>query len=136
MGRILALDYGTKRVGIAVSDPEKIIANGLTTVHSKDVVQFLKDYMKTENVDTIVVGDPNNLVSEKQNNKLSSIVEDLVKHLKKQFPRITVDKEDESYTSRLAVQTMVEGGMKKKQRQDKWKVDEISACLILQSYMK
>jgi putative Holliday junction resolvase len=134
MGRILAIDYGTKRVGIAVTDPSQIIATGLTTVHSKDVIQFLKTYMTTEQVDCLVLGEPKQL-----NNKPSESakhVEGFLKVLKKTFPGMPVERIDERFTSKMAFQTMIDSGLKKKDRQNKELVDEISATLILQLFME
>lgn len=134
MGRILAIDYGTKRVGIAVTDPLKIIANGLTTVHSKDVFDFLKDYFAKEVVECIVVGEPKRL-----NNEAAQAEEHIapfVKKLKKEFPSMNIERYDERFTSKMAFQAMIDGGMKKKDRQDKGMVDKISATLILQSYLE
>ena len=134
MGRIMAIDYGQKRVGIAVTDESRIIANGLTTVHVKDVMVFLKDYIAREKVDLIVVGEPRDM----QNNASDAarFIEPFVKHLRKQFPEITVDRMDERFTSRMAFQTMIDAGLGKKSRQNKELVDSISATLILQSYME
>lgn len=134
MGRIMAIDYGQKRVGIAVTDESRIIANGLTTVHVKDVMVFLKDYIAREKVDLIVVGEPRDM----QNNASDAarFIEPFVKHLRKQFPEITVDRMDERFTSRMAFQTMIDAGLGKKSRQNKELVDTISATLILQSYME
>ena len=134
MGRILAIDYGSKRCGIAVSDSLRILANGLTTVHSKDLVQFLEDYFKKETVDIIVVGEPKTL----QNNKSDSarFIDPFVTHLQRKFPDKKIDRFDERFTSAIAHQTMLQGGLKKKDRQDKETVDIISATLILQGYME
>ncbi|MEI6489663.1 MAG: Holliday junction resolvase RuvX [Bacteroidota bacterium] len=133
MARLMAIDYGTKRVGIAVSDSMQIIATGLTTVHSKDVIDFLKKYMEKEEVACIVVGEPkqlNNLPSES-----AAVIDSFVKHLKRTFPTIKVERMDERFTSKMAFQSMIDSGLKKKDRQNKALVDEISATIILQSYM-
>ncbi|MFA8449261.1 MAG: Holliday junction resolvase RuvX [Bacteroidales bacterium] len=134
MGRIIAIDYGQKRVGIAVTDELQIIANGLTTVHSKDIFTFLKDYFQKENVECIVVGEP------KQMNNTSSesarFIEPFVKKLRKTFPDLKIDRFDERFTSKIAHQSMIDAGLKKKDRQKKELVDTISATLILQSYME
>ena len=133
MGRILAIDYGQKRVGLAVTDELRIIATALTTVHSKDVIRFLKDYLQTEKVDCFVVGEPrqmNNMISDS-----AKFIEPFVKKLKKEFPDISVERYDERFTSKIAVQTMISAGLKKKDRQNKETVDKISAVLILQSYL-
>ena len=134
MGRIMAIDYGTKRVGIAVTDPLQMIANGLTTVHSSELMEFLKKYIAKEEVDCIVVGLPKHL-----NNKPSDsdrFIEPFVVHLKRTFPKIKIDRIDERFTSKMAFQTMIDAGLGKKARQNKELVDEISATIILQSYMQ
>lgn len=133
MGRILAIDYGSKRVGLAVSDSLRIIATGLTTVHSKDLIIFLEDYFKKENVDIIVVGEPKTL----QNNKSDSarFIDPFVVHLQRKFPDKKIERYDERFTSALAHQTMLAGGLKKKDRRAKETVDMISAIIILQDYM-
>ncbi len=133
MGRILAIDYGSKRVGIAVTDNLRIIASALTTIHSKDVITFLETYFKTETVDIIVVGEPKTL----QNNKSDSarFIDPFVVHLQKKFPDKIIHRYDERFTSTIAHQTMLLGGLKKKDRQNKKTVDLISATIILQDYM-
>ena len=134
MGRILAIDYGQKRAGIAVTDDLQIIATGLTTVHVKDIFSFLEVYFKKENVERIVVGEPkqmNNTPSEAQR-----FIEPFVKKLRKQFPQIPVDRVDERFTSKMAHDTMLASGLGKKARQNKELVDTISATIILQSYMQ
>lgn len=134
MGRILAFDYGTKRVGIAATDPLKIIANGLTTIHSKDVIEFLKKYLLTENIELFVVGEPKRLNNTDTHN--SKNVSIFVKQLNKFFPQIPVVMIDERFTSKMAFQTMIDAGLKKKDRKDKELVDQISATIILQSYLE
>jgi putative holliday junction resolvase len=134
MGRILAIDYGQKRTGIAVTDPLQIIANGLTTIHSKDVIEFLKNYLAKEEVDCIVVGEPFTLQNKASD--ASRFIEPFVKSLSKHFPGINVERVDERFTSSIAMQSMIDSGLKKKQRQNKELVDTISATLILQSYME
>lgn len=133
MGRILAIDYGSKRVGIAVTDSLRIIATGLTTVHSKDLTSFLEDYLKKEVVDIIVVGEPKTL----QNNKSDSarFIDPFVTHLQRKFPEKKIVRYDERFTSTMAHKTMLDAGLKKKDRRDKEKVDMISATIILQDYM-
>lgn len=133
MGRILAIDYGNKRTGIAVTDPLKIIANGLTTVHTKDLWDFLTSYFQKEKVDEVVVGMPKHL-----NNTATDAtphVVGFVNKFKKTFPSIPIHAIDERFTSKMAFQTMIDAGLKKQQRQNKELVDEISATIILQSYM-
>jgi putative Holliday junction resolvase len=134
MPRILALDYGTKRVGVAVTDELQIIASGLTTVHSSDLIQFITDYIQKEKVETIVVGEPKTLSNEKTDS--SHEIEKLMKNLVKKFPNQKIDKMDERFTSKLAKQAILMSGAKKKKRQQKELVDEVSATIILQSYMQ
>jgi putative holliday junction resolvase len=134
LGRILAIDYGSKRVGIAVSDPMKIIANGLTTVHSKEIMDFLGNYLKNEIVDCFVVG-----YAKQMNGKDSDsmrFIKPFVNRLKKIFPSVPVEMLDERFTSKIAFQTMIDAGLKKKDRQNKALIDTISATIILQSYME
>ncbi len=134
MGRIVAIDYGTKRVGLAVSDPMQMIAGGLTTIHPNTLYQFLDDYVEKEMVDTIVVGHPKQM-----NNKDSEAVQHIkpiVRKLKNRFPGIPIVLEDERFSSVIARDTMLRGGMKKKQRQNKAAVDKISATIILQSFLE
>ena len=133
MSRIMAIDYGSKRVGIAVTDPLQIIATGLTTVHSKDLIAFLKTYVVKENVECIVVGEPKRLNNEPSDS--ARFIEPFVVHLKRTFPTIKVERMDERFTSKMAFQTMIDSGLKKKARQNKELIDEISATIILQSYM-
>jgi len=134
MGRILAIDYGTKRVGIAVTDPLRLIATGLGTVHSSKVIAFLKAYFEKEQVDCLVLGEPKRMDNTPSDSAVH--VEGFLKLLKKTFPAMKVERVDERFTSRLAFQTMIDSGLKKKARQNKALVDEISATIILQSYME
>jgi putative Holliday junction resolvase len=129
----MAIDYGSKRVGIAVTDPFQIIATGLTSVHSKDLIEFLKKYLVKEEVECIVVGEPKRLNNEPSD--AARFIEPFVVHLKRTFPKIKVERMDERFTSKMAFQTMIDSGLKKKDRQNKELVDEISATIILQSYM-
>jgi putative Holliday junction resolvase len=134
MARILSIDYGRKRTGIAVTDPMKIIANGLTTVASGELIDFLKSYTAREPVELIVVGLPRQM-----NNELSEswrYIEPFLKKLKKEMPDMPVELVDERFTSVLAHQAMRDGGLRKKARQNKELVDEISATIILQSYLE
>lgn len=133
MGRIVAIDYGGKRCGIAVTDPMQIIATPLTTVHSKDLMEFLKKYVETEPVDAFVVGEPLRLDDSPAQSM--EMVQNFVKHLGRTFPEIPIHWEDERYTSKMAAQSMIESGMKKKNRQKKENLDMISATIILQSFM-
>lgn len=133
MGRIISLDYGVKRTGIAVTDSLQLIASGLKTVETSALLQFLKDYCKTETVDVIVVGLPKQM-----NNQLSeseALIKPFVKILKSSFPLICIEREDERFTSKIALQSMIDGGSTKKQRRNKATIDQISATLILQSYL-
>ena len=133
MSRLLAIDYGTKRVGLAVTDPLQIIASPLDTVHSKDVIAFLKAYNLREQVEAFIVGMPKNLNNEDTN--ATSLVKQFVKLLKKNFPEMPVHLIDERFTSKMALQTMIAGGSKKKDRAKKENLDKISATIILQSYL-
>lgn len=134
MGRILAIDHGTKRVGIAATDPQRIIASGLTTVHPQELIPFLQKYMQTEQVDCIVVGDPKRLNNEPA--QAAAGADALAKKLGKTFPNVTIARMDERFTSKMAFDAMIAGGLKKKARADKATVDKVSATLILQSYME
>jgi len=134
LARILALDYGTIRTGIAVTDELQIIASGLTTVDTKKIFSFLTTYLKNENVALFVVGEPkqmNNTESESE-----QFIKPFVEKLKTTFPKIPVKRVDERFTSKMAFQSMIDSGLKKKQRQNKALIDEISATIILQSYLQ
>lgn len=133
MARVLAIDYGKKRTGIAVTDELQIIASGLTTVETDQLMPFLKDYLTTESVELFVIGLPKQM-----NNKPSqseSYIIPFLEQLKNAFPNMPVKRVDERFTSKMALKTMIDSGLKKKQRRDKNLVDEISATLILQSYL-
>jgi len=133
MARILAIDYGTKRTGIAITDELQIIASGLTTVNTKDIFNFLKTYLSKESVELFLVGEPkqmDNTASESE-----AFIVPFLKKLETQFPNIPVKRVDERFTSKMAFQTMIDSGLKKNQRKNKALVDEISATLILQSYL-
>ena len=134
MTRLLALDYGTKRVGIAVTDELQLIASGLCTVRTHDCMDFLIEYLSKESVSTIVMGMPKNLRN--QNTDATPYVKGFAKQIRKQFPQMKVELIDERFTSKIAFQSMIDAGLKKKARQDKTLVDEVSATLILQSYME
>tara|TARA_B100001093_G_scaffold488789_1_gene526323 strand:- start:1310 stop:1726 length:417 start_codon:yes stop_codon:yes gene_type:complete len=134
MTRLLALDYGTKRVGIAVTDELQLIASGLCTVRTHNCMDFLIEYLSKESVSTIVMGMPKNLRN--QNTDATPYVKSFAKQIRKQFPEMKVKLIDERFTSKIAFQSMIDGGLKKKARQDKALVDEVSATLILQSYME
>ena len=134
MGRIIAIDYGRKRVGIAVTDPLKIAANALATVPLHDVMSYLKDYISTEKVEKIIVGHPTQM--DGQDSDSMQYITPFVNWLRKQFPEIDVVFVDERFTSLLAQRTMLEAGLKKKARQDKALVDRIAATIILQTYLE
>ena len=134
MGKLIALDYGKKRTGIATTDELQIIASGLTTVNTKELFPFLKDYFAKNIVDAIILGFPKRLNNEATHNTLPVLK--LQVKLEKEFPQFKVHLVDERFTSKIAKQTMIDSGLKKKQRQNKALVDEISATIILQSYME
>ncbi|MBC2839965.1 Holliday junction resolvase RuvX [Robiginitalea sp. SC105] len=133
MGRILALDYGQKRTGIAVTDSMQMIASGLTTVPTAELLDFLSRYFEQEDVEMVVVGEPRRM-----DNTPSGIEVEIgrfIERFGKRFPQLPVRRQDERFSSKMAVQAMIQGGMKKKKRRDKAAVDKISATLILQSYL-
>ena len=133
MGRLLAIDYGSKRTGVAVTDEMQIIASGLTTVDTKNIIDFLKSYIDKESVDLILIGLPKQM-----NNELSEsepLILKFIKTLDKELPAIPIHRVDERFTSKMAFQTMIDSGLNKKKRKNKALVDEISATLILQSYL-
>lgn len=134
MGRVLAIDYGTKRTGIAVTDPLRIIATPLETVASSGLLTFLINYAKKETVDEFVVGMPKTLLNE--DSAIAPLVRKFVATLKKTFPDKAVHLADERFTSSMAMRAMIDGGMKKKDRQQKGNVDKISATIILQSFLE
>lgn len=134
MGRLMAIDYGTKRTGIAVSDTLKIIANGLTTVPTHTLFDFLKTYIAREPVECIVVGMPKQLNNQDSENMKN--IRPFVKKLEVIYPNIRIEYFDERFTSAMAQRAMIDGGLKKKDRQNKALVDEISATIILQGYME
>lgn len=133
MSRILAIDYGLKRTGIAVTDELQIIASGLTTVATSDLLTFLKDYTTKEAVELFLIGEPkqmDNTASESE-----ALIVPFINRLEKEFPNIPIKRVDERFTSKMAFQTMIDSGLKKNQRKNKALIDEISATLILQSYL-
>lgn len=134
MARIVAFDYGSKRVGVAVTDPMQIIANGLTTVPSAEIISFVKQYLQKEQVEAFVLGLPKQMNYE--DSESMGGVQAFAEQLKSNFPSIPVHMVDERFTSMLAQQTMLEGGLGKKDRQNKALVDQISATIILQSYLE
>jgi putative Holliday junction resolvase len=133
MSRILSIDYGQKRTGIAVTDDFQIIASGLTTIPSTDIIAFLKTYFSKENVETVIIGEP------KQMNGLPSesteIIEKFIVQFQAEFPTMKMERIDERFTSKMAFQTMIDSGLKKKQRQNKGLIDEIAATILLQDYL-
>ena len=133
MPRILALDYGIKRTGLAVTDELQIIASGLTTVPSETVISFLKGYFSKENVCKVLIGEPKQMNG--QPSESTPIIEKFVKEFSEQFPEMKIERVDERFTSKMAFQTMIDSGLSKKQRQNKGLVDEIAATILLQDYL-
>jgi putative Holliday junction resolvase len=134
MSRLIGIDYGQKRVGIAVTDPGQIISSGLATVGSHEVFIFLEDYLKKESVEGFVVGYPRNL--DFSPSESANFVSAFIRGLERKFPQVPVHQVDERFTSKMAFQTMIDGGLKKKDRRNKALVDSISAAIILQSYLE
>ncbi|MCF1713411.1 Holliday junction resolvase RuvX [Flavihumibacter sp. RY-1] len=133
MPRIMAIDYGGKRTGIAVTDPLQIIATGLTTIESKELIPFLKKYLAAEQVERIIIGDPRNW--DDSETHATPLVAAAIKEIQKNFPQLPIEKVDERYTSVMAKQTMLQSGLKKKARQNKALVDEIAATILLQEWL-
>ena len=133
MARILALDYGTKRTGIAVTDELQIIASGLTTVQTPELMKFLEKYFKDENVELVLVGEPKQKDDSPSQSEV--FIQGFLKKFAEKFPHMPVKREDERFTSKMAFQSMIDSGLKKKKRRDKALVDEISATIILQNYL-
>ena len=134
MARVLSIDYGRKRVGLAVTDPEQIIANRLTTIPTHTIWDFLNEYFQKEKIETVVVGYPKQM-----NNEASEAVRYInpfLKKFQKQYPEMKLEILDERFTSKMAFQTMIDGGLKKQKRQNKGLIDGISATIILQSYLE
>lgn len=134
MGRILAIDYGKKRTGLAVTDPLRIIATGLTTVETPKLFPWLKAYMAKETVDLILIGLPTNWDDSDTN--ATPLVRQAINRLRKEFPHMPVETADERYTSKMATQSMLESGLRKKDRRNKALVDEIAATILLQDYLR
>ena len=134
MGRILAIDYGRKRTGLAVTDILRITANPLLTVETKDLLNWLADYLRKEQVDEVVIGHPTQMNGEESESM--NYIRPFIGNFKKQFPNIPVTMYDERFTSVLAHQAMIAGSMKKKDRQNKAVVDKIAACIILEGYLE
>lgn len=133
MPRILSIDYGQKRTGIAVTDEMQIIASGLTTIPSAIAIPFLKEYFSKEKVEAVLIGEPKQMNG--QPSESASIIKGFVTHFSNHFPDMPVIRMDERFTSKMAFQTMIDSGMSKKKRQDKGLIDEISATIMLQDYL-
>ena len=134
MPRILSIDYGLKRTGIAVTDPLKIIATGLTTIPSNTLINFLRDYFSKEEVELVIIGEPKNW--DDTDTHATPLVKSIIKKLMKEFPAMRIRTVDERYTSKMASQAMIDMGMKKMQRRNKALVDEIAATIMLQEYLR
>jgi putative Holliday junction resolvase len=134
MARIIAIDYGLKRTGLAVTDPLQIIATGLTTVDSKEMIPFLKKYFLEEEVELIIIGEPKNW--DESDTHATPLVKEAIKKLVKEFPHIPLKTVDERGTSKMAKQAMIEMGMKKKDRRNKRVVDKIAATIMLQEFLQ
>ncbi len=134
MPRILAIDYGQKRTGIAVTDEMQMIAFGLTTIESAKTIDFLKDYFLQENVEAVIVGEPKQMNG--QPSESASMIKGFVTHFTNHFPEIKVIRVDERFTSKMAFQSMIDSGMKKNQRKNKALIDEIAATIMLQDYLR
>jgi len=133
MARILALDFGTKRTGIAITDELQIIASGLTTVETKSLIPFLIEYFDKETVEMVVIGEPKQLNNEASQSE--NAIQSFLEKFNEVFPNMKIRRVDERFTSKMAFQTMIDSGLSKKQRQNKALIDEISATIILQSYL-
>lgn len=133
MARIIAIDYGSKRTGIAVTDELQLIASGLTTVATKDALGFLSDYCEKEAVERILVGEPKQ--RDGNPSEIETEIQKFVARLKNLFPKMPLERVDERFTSKMAFQSMIDSGLKKKKRRDKALIDEISATIMLQEYL-
>ena len=133
MARILALDYGMKRTGIAVTDEMQIIASGLATVPTSDLIPYLEKYFKSENVELVLVGEPKQM--DNSASQSEGVITEFLKKFEAKFPNMPLKRVDERFTSKMAVRTMIDSGLKKNKRKDKALLDEISATIILQSYL-
>jgi len=134
MGRVLAIDFGTKRCGIAVTDPLQLIASGLTTIPRKELMDYLAKYFQEETVDQVLFGEPKQ--KDGTPSDVAPLIEAFIRKFKVQFPEMKVARIDERYSSKMAFQSMIDGGLSKKKRQNKGLIDEISATLILQDYLQ
>ena len=135
MGRIIGIDYGRKRTGIAVTDPLQMIAGGLETIASSELEKWLECYISGEPVERIVVGCPTKLDGS-QSDTMTNYIQPLINKLKQKFPSLVIDIYDERFTSKMAVRAMIDGGMKKKDRRNKANIDKISATIMLQGYLE
>ena len=133
MPRILAIDYGQKRTGIAITDEMQIIASGLTTIPSETAIDFLKDYFSKENVEKVLIGEPKQMNG--QPSQSTEVIEKFVTKFKTNFSEMAIERVDERFTSKMAFQTMIDSGLKKQQRKNKALIDEISATIMLQDYL-
>ncbi|HYJ64818.1 MAG TPA: Holliday junction resolvase RuvX [Parafilimonas sp.] len=133
MPRILCIDYGKKRTGIAITDPLKIIATALTTIETSSLIIFLKKYFSEEEVELVLIGEPKNL--DDSDTHATPLVKQFIQKFKKEFPLMKIETVDERYSSKMAVQSMIDMGMKKKDRQKKENVDQIAAAIMLQEYL-
>ncbi|TYA65963.1 Holliday junction resolvase RuvX [Seonamhaeicola marinus] len=133
MARLLAIDYGTKRTGLAITDELQIIASGLTTVNTNELVPFLKEYTKAEKVELFLIGEPKQMDNTASESEVH--IQKFIAKLEKEIPEIPIKRVDERFTSKMAFQTMIDSGLKKSQRKNKALIDEISATLILQNYL-
>jgi len=133
MGRILAIDYGQKRVGVAATDELQITSNGIATVRSIDIWQFIADYLQANKVEAIVVGEAKDMMNKPSDS--SRFIEPFVRKLIKKYPEMKIERFDERFTSKMAFDAMIEGGLNKKKRQDKGLIDKVSATILLQSYL-
>ncbi len=134
LGRILAIDYGKKRVGLAVTDPMKIIATRLTTVATHEIWTYLKDYFSRETVEKVIIGYP--MQMNNQPSEAVQYINPFLKRFQKEYPEMPLEQVDERFTSKMAFQTMIDAGLKKKDRQEKGTIDGVSATIILQSYLE
>lgn len=133
MAKILAVDYGTKRVGLAATDSAQIIASPLTTIHALDALEYVVKFCKNEGVETVVVGEPKTLQNDSA--QIEQHIKGFIRNLQKRLPEVKIERVDERFTSQLAFQSMIDSGLKKKQRSEKGTIDQVSATIILQSYL-
>jgi len=133
MPRILSIDFGSKRCGIAITDESQIIASGLITITTDNLIDFLKNYFKNEQVEIIVIGQPKNMLN--QDSLIEPLILKYIKIININFPKITIERFDERFTSKLAFRAMIDGGLKKKKRKIKATIDMVSATIILQDYL-